>query len=447
MHRPNFFLSARLTSPSLAIAVRAAQDGAIERCPALARHRIPTAELHLTLALLRLHGSGDVARAAEVLQQCGKPIVSALYAGVPPSLITLAGVDQFGGGHTVYAMPVADASLERLMELGSRLRAACEEHGLSDPSTRPFQPHVTLFKIKPPAASWGGGRGGHGWRGRGRGGGPRPWQRGGGGHAGWRGRGRGGGAASAAGSSFSLGDVGQHLAGHVGTGHDGYVNSDEIANDDLGEMSNITTQVVAVSSSSAAAVYAHPTPAYNPLSDGATAVATSAATAAGEFWVLEAAAATSSAVDAAAVEFHPPEGAAGAHLQPQDISTAAPHAEGSGGAAGRPHQGQQQQYQGGGGGGGGRGHHQHHRGGRGGGAHSYVAHPHPINSGAVAPTAEQQQQQPEELTCVPAAIIDSLRGAQLGGSIVTCVELSCMARKDPSDGYYQCHGRLSLLLA
>ena len=98
---------------------------------------IPPENLHLTL---RFIGEADGHQAQDI-----DAALSQVHA--PGFSVTLAGLDQFGGGDKVRSLWVGVESNEYLARLHAKIETAFQRIGLP-PERRKFKPHVTLARFK-----------------------------------------------------------------------------------------------------------------------------------------------------------------------------------------------------------------------------------------------------------------------------------------------------------
>lgn len=135
--RPTHFVALMVTEPALREAVARVQQQLVRRSPACGTCLVPAEALHLTLALLRLVGPGEVAAAAAALRR----VLAAPGLPAPPRLSfqRLALL----GPHVLCAPPTP--SLDSLAQLlGQRLEAEGIKVQLPPGGLRP---HLTLAKV------------------------------------------------------------------------------------------------------------------------------------------------------------------------------------------------------------------------------------------------------------------------------------------------------------
>lgn len=135
--RPTHFVALMVTEPALQAEVTKAQEYLAQIAPFCAAFLVPTQDLHLTLALLRLAGPGEEAAAIPALRR----VLSAPGLQAPPLL-------QFKDlvllGHHVLCAPPSPTLAGMAQTLSQRLEA----EGLR--VVRPpggMQPHLTLAKV------------------------------------------------------------------------------------------------------------------------------------------------------------------------------------------------------------------------------------------------------------------------------------------------------------
>ncbi|XP_055266595.1 leukocyte receptor cluster member 9 [Moschus berezovskii] len=135
--RPTHFVALMVTEPELRAEVAKVQEDLVRDAPACAAFTVPAEALHLTLALLRLAGPGEVAAAVTALRRA----LSGPRLEVPPRL-------RFGrlvrlASHVLCAPPSPP-----LESLAQRLRQRLEAEGLR--VLQPLggiRPHLTLVKV------------------------------------------------------------------------------------------------------------------------------------------------------------------------------------------------------------------------------------------------------------------------------------------------------------
>ncbi|XP_072822661.1 leukocyte receptor cluster member 9 [Vicugna pacos] len=135
--RPTHFVALMVTEPELQAAVTKAQEELVRAAPACATSTVPTQALHLTLALLRLAGPGEVAAAATILRR----VLSDPRLPVPPRLrferLVLL------GSHVLCAPP--SPSLDSMAQ-GLSHRLEVEGLRVLQPPGG-LHPHLTLAKV------------------------------------------------------------------------------------------------------------------------------------------------------------------------------------------------------------------------------------------------------------------------------------------------------------
>ncbi|KAB1273650.1 Leukocyte receptor cluster member 9 [Camelus dromedarius] len=135
--RPTHFVALMVTEPELQAAVTKAQEELVRVAPACATFTVPTQALHLTLALLRLAGPGEVAAAATTLRS----VLSDPRLPVPPRLrferLVLL------GSHVLCAPP--SPSLDSMAQ-GLSHRLEVEGLRVLQPPGG-LHPHLTLAKV------------------------------------------------------------------------------------------------------------------------------------------------------------------------------------------------------------------------------------------------------------------------------------------------------------
>lgn len=135
--RPTHFVAIMVTEPRLQVGVAKAQEELVRTAPSCAAFTVPTRALHLTLALLRLVGPGEVAAAVGALRR----VLSTPGIDAPPQLTFRRLV--LLGSQVLYAPP--SPSLETVAQVLSQ-RLEAEGLRVLQPSGG-LQPHLTLAKV------------------------------------------------------------------------------------------------------------------------------------------------------------------------------------------------------------------------------------------------------------------------------------------------------------
>ncbi|KAJ3290183.1 A-kinase anchor protein 7 isoforms alpha and beta [Borealophlyctis nickersoniae] len=103
-----------------------------------------TAQIHITLMVLNLEGD-RLDEARDILRNC-RELVNEHYP-IPPR-ISFRGVGTFGRGRVVWAAPVKDEEMTRLVSFTAAIRAPFTAYATEPISVANFTPHATLMKIK-----------------------------------------------------------------------------------------------------------------------------------------------------------------------------------------------------------------------------------------------------------------------------------------------------------
>ncbi|XP_063218122.1 A-kinase anchor protein 7-like [Bacillus rossius redtenbacheri] len=142
--RPNYFVGIQVSNPEVHRAVRGLQEKIVAAQPELRSTVIPTATLHVTLAVAHLPDPAHVARAAEVMKE-SLSVNRDLYNN-PPVCLMFSGVKTFKN-QVLFADIEGGESLLRIAGLAQALEESFEESGLVLPSRKSFQPHLTILKL------------------------------------------------------------------------------------------------------------------------------------------------------------------------------------------------------------------------------------------------------------------------------------------------------------
>lgn len=142
--RPNFFICHRMDSPELIQQVELLQSHIRNTEPVYESCCIPSAALHLTLRTLRLDNASHVSECVHALNQAKEELQQLL----PNSCLKLHGLNNFHG-RVVYA---AVEHSDELATFVDHLDLVLRSSGLCPTDGRDFVPHVTLIKLRRPAA-------------------------------------------------------------------------------------------------------------------------------------------------------------------------------------------------------------------------------------------------------------------------------------------------------
>lgn len=135
--RPTHFVALMVTEPGLQAGVAKAQEEMVRSAPSCAAFTVPAQALHLTLALLRLVGPGEVEAAVSALRR----VLSAPGLQAPPWLSFTRLVLL---GHHVLCAPPSPSLASMAQVLGQRLEAE-GLRVLKPPGG--LDPHLTLAKV------------------------------------------------------------------------------------------------------------------------------------------------------------------------------------------------------------------------------------------------------------------------------------------------------------
>lgn len=135
--RPTHFIAIVVTEPRLQMGVAKVQEELVRTAPSCAAFTVPTKALHVTLALLRLVGPGEVAAALGALRR----VLSTPGIDAPPQLTFRRLV--LLGSQVLYAPP--SPSLETVAQVLSQ-RLEAEGLRVLQPSGG-LHPHLTLAKV------------------------------------------------------------------------------------------------------------------------------------------------------------------------------------------------------------------------------------------------------------------------------------------------------------
>lgn len=135
--RPTHFVALMVTEPGLQDAVAKAQQQLLQVAPSCAPFLVPTQALHLTVALLRLVGTGEEAAATGALRRA----LAAPGLQAPPQLTF--GDPVLLGHHVLCALP--DPPLDSMAQALSRRLEADGLRVLQPPGG--LRPHLTLAKV------------------------------------------------------------------------------------------------------------------------------------------------------------------------------------------------------------------------------------------------------------------------------------------------------------